>query len=79
MKTTRAGREVLKAIEPVVAKAGGRCWIEDPSGRGHQRLFVEYGGKSLFTPLSGTPRLVDQAIKHKLADVRRLLAQLGAA
>lgn len=73
-KTTKAGRAVLKAISPLIEASGARCWIADPTGRGHQRLVISLNGQERFTPLSGTPRLVDQAIKHKIADVRKLLS-----
>ena len=75
-KTTKAGRDILKALSPIVEAAGARCWISDPAGRGHQRLVVSLNGQERFTPLSGTPRLIDQAIKHKIADVRKLIAEM---
>lgn len=79
-KTTKAGRAVLKAVEPIVLAAGARCWVESAAGgHGHQRLIVELGSQTRFTPLSNSPRLIDQAIKHKLADVRKLLAEMASA
>lgn len=76
--TTKAGRAVLKAIKPIVEAVGGKCWVSNPPGnKGHQRLMIEVGGAIRFTPLSGTPRLIDQAIKHKVSDVKKLLREMS--
>lgn len=78
-KTTKAGRAVLRAIEPIVASSGGRCWMENAAGgHGHQRIIISIGKHTRFTPLSNSQRLIDQAIKHKVADVRKLLAEIRA-
>ncbi len=77
-KTTKSGRRALKLAQPIVEAAGGTCWLEDPPGTGHQRLIVELGGRTRFTPVAGSPRDMDVMLKHKLIDVKRLLEELRA-
>jgi hypothetical protein len=78
-QTTKSGREVFKAMRPIIEAAGATCWLEPPSGRGHFRLIIELHGKKRFTPISGTPRRLDQSIKQKTSDVHRLLRELQGA
>lgn len=70
-------REVMKAIEPVIAKAGAHCRVEGGTG-GHARLYIGLNGQERFTPLSTSPRTTAQAIKYKLSDVKRILRELAA-
>lgn len=69
-------RKLMKVIEPIVEDAGGRCWLENGSERGHAKLRVEINGKTRFTPISCSPRTTDQAIKYKLSDVKRLIREM---
>lgn len=70
-------REVMKVVQPIIDKAGARCWIENTGGA-HARLYVEINGRSKFTPLSGSPRTTAQAVKYKASDVKRILRELAA-
>lgn len=70
-------REVMKVIQPIVDQAGARCWLESSNGP-HARLYVEMNGRSMFTPLSTSPRTNGQAIKYKTSDVKRMLRELAA-
>lgn len=79
IRNSKGGREVLKAVEPIIEAAGGRCWVElAPGHTGHHRLMIELNGQTRFTPLSGTPSTIGMAIKYKSADVRRIIRELSA-
>ncbi len=79
IRNTKGGREVLKAIEPIVEAAGARCWVElAPGSHGHHRLVIEFNGQQRFTPLSGSPATIGMAIKYKVSDVKRLLREMTA-
>jgi len=79
IRNTKAGRAVLKAVEPVVTAAGGRCRVElAPGHSGHHRLVIELNGQTRFTPISSSPPNIDRAIWHKLGDVRKLLQEMSA-
>ena len=70
-------REVMKAVQPIIDKAGARCRLENGTG-GHARLYIELNGREQFTPLSASPRTTTQAIKYKTSDVKRILRELAA-
>lgn len=77
--STKWGREVLKAIKPIVEKTGARCRIDFPKGNhGHHRIVVEYQGHERFSVLSGTPNNVHHTILHKTRDIKKILKELGA-
>lgn len=79
IRNSKAGREVLKAVEPIIEAAGGRCWVElAPGHTGHHRLMIELNGKQRFTPLSGSPATIGMAIKYKISDVNRIIRELTA-
>lgn len=68
-------RDVMKVIQPIVDKAGAYCRIEGGTGA-HPKLVIEMNGKSRQTPLSTSPRAIDQSIKYKISDVKRLLREM---
>ena len=70
-------REVMKVVQPIIDKAGARCWLQETTGP-HARLYVELNGRSMFTPLSTSPRTMAQAAKYKASDVKRILRELAA-
>lgn len=75
---TKFAREVVHAVEDLCREAGATVRVDTGSGRGHGKLVISINGKERSTPLSGTPRLIDQAVKHKVADVRRILREIAA-
>lgn len=68
-------RDVMKVIQPIIDKAGAHCRIESGSGA-HPKLVIEMNGKSRQTQLSTSPRAVDQSIKYKISDVKRLIREM---
>lgn len=74
---TSSTRKLLKIIEPIVHAAGGRCYTDHGSASGHAKLWIEINGQKRFTPLSSSPRTVDQAIKYKISDVKRLIREMS--
>ncbi len=74
----RSIRCVVREIAPIIAKAGASYRLDPGSAGSHAKLFIEYRGKTRFTPLSGSPKTIDNAVKYKVADVRRILREMGA-
>jgi hypothetical protein len=79
IRNTKGGRAVLKAVEPIVRKAGAQCRMElAPGHGGHHRLVLLFNGQERFTPISSSPANADRAIWYKLNDVKKLLREMGA-
>ena len=80
IRNTKGGRAVLKAVEPVIIAAGGRCRMElAPGHGGHHRLVIELNGKTRFTPISSSPANEERAAWYKINDVRKRLREMGAS
>jgi len=76
--SSKYGREILKAIKPMVEKVGARCRIDFPKGNhGHHRLIIEYNNQERFSVIGGTPSS-RHYIKLKINDVKKILKELGA-
>lgn len=74
----RYGKDVLRSASPLVEAAGAHCRIETSTG-GHAKLIIEGFGKTRITPVSSSPKNAGDALKMKLADVRRILREMQAA
>lgn len=72
----RYARAVMAAAEPLVSALGGHCWLDTGSDHGHGRLMVKVGTKVRSTPMSSTPRNVDDAVKRKICDLKRMLREM---
>ncbi|MES0071883.1 hypothetical protein [Mesorhizobium sp. M0058] len=70
-------RQLLIEVGEIVRGAGGKCRLERGRSRGHRKLVIEIDGKRRETPVSGTPGCIENAINMKLADVRRILREVG--
>lgn len=68
-------RSVLVEAKDIVAAAGGTCRL-DTGNSGHGKLLITIEEKTRSTTISCTPRSFDEAIKMKLADVRRILREM---
>lgn len=75
---TKFAREVVKAIEGICHDAGATVRVETGSAQGHGKIVISMNGKERWTPLSCSPRTLDQAIKYKMSDVRRILREIAA-
>lgn len=75
--STKHARDLMRAIEPIMAAAGGTCRL-DPGGTKHGKLFLLWHGRERHVPVASSPRDSDVAVKKKISDVRRLLREMGA-
>lgn len=74
----RFGKDVFRKAQPIVKAAGAHCRIEETSGH-HPKLVIEGWGRVRKTPVSVSPKNAGDALKMKMADVRRLLREMQAA
>lgn len=74
--STKFHREVLAQAKEIVAAVGGSCRLIHGHG-GHGKLIISLNGKERETPIACTPRCADNSVYMKLADVRRILREMG--
>lgn len=72
-------RKVFARAKVLVAEAGGTCHF-DPGGHSrHAKLRITLRGSTRCTPIAGSPTSdMEDAIRMKLADVRRILREMTA-
>lgn len=75
--STKFAKEVLRGAQSLVEPLGGHCRLEHGTGP-HAKLVIEIGALRRTLALSVSPRSTDDALKMKMADVRRLLRQEAA-
>lgn len=74
----RLERLILREIGPLIAAAGGECRVEDGRRGGHASLCIDIGDVTRKTALSRSPRADEKdAIRTKVADVNRILREMG--